>query len=159
MKNDPEIAHAMRTAIEKNDLFRLKKLLEDKNQKNPIIEEIMTTDGTVQLTVLHSIAFYGNFDMFKHISATMKNLHPKTISKYYDIGIRPIYTIGSDATPLHFAAASGNLPLVKFLTNCMLEINPTAHDGWTVRDYAVEWTRFKIIDFYDSKLKDIRNKN
>ena len=159
MNTDPEVAHAMRTAIEKNDLFQLKKLLEDKNQKNPIIEEIMTEEGTVQLTVLHSIAWYGKFDMFKHISATMKNLHPKTISKYNDTGIRPIYTIGSDATPLHFAAASGNLPLVKFLTNCMQEINPTDHNGWTVRDYAVKWNKNQIIDFYNSKLKEIRNKN
>ena len=151
MKNDPDIAHAMRTAIKKNDLFQLKKLLKDRNQKNPIIEEIRAEVSTIHLTVLHTIAWYGKFDMFKHISATMKNLHPKAIGKYNDVG--------RDAIPLHFAAVNGNLPIVKFLTDCMQEINPTDHNGWTVRDFALSQSQNQIIDFYDSKLKEIRNKN
>ena len=41
------------------------KLLKDRHQKNHIIEEIRAEVSSIHLTVLHSIAFYGSFDMFK----------------------------------------------------------------------------------------------
>ena len=89
----------MVSAIIEGSLSKLKKLLKNTNQKNPII---FKTKKDTPLTALHYSARQGKLDIFKSISNNLANLQPKAIG-----GAR------KGATPLHFAAAEGHLNIGK----------------------------------------------
>ena len=81
--------------------------------------------------------------MFKAISDTVNDHQPKA-------------GLGHDkgATPLHYAALNGHLPIVEFITASLDDINPASGTGQTVMHWAAESGQLNIIEFYLNNLQD-----
>ena len=69
----------MRSAIDNDNLEELTMLLNEVDEKNPIIAKF-GTDTIIPATVLHIAAFFGKLDIFKNVSSVMTNLNPKLVS-------------------------------------------------------------------------------
>ena len=101
MKTDPIKAEAMVTAIDNNNLSKLKILLKESNTKNPIILYY-------KRTALHHAAQKGHLDVFKLITSVVDDKNPKDA---YGI------------TPLHLASNCGHLNIVENLINFVPDVN------------------------------------
>ena len=88
----------------------------------------------------------GNFDAFKNFSSTVTHLQPRAESG-----------VAKGATPLHWAALNGHLPIVTYVTNCLTDINPSEDNGENVMMWAAEKGQVEIVNFYLEKLKDDKN--
>ena len=134
MESNPEKASAITSAIYKANTDELVKLLKEVGKKNPIISD--SSFATLPYTVLHLIALVGNLEMFQTVSNTLTDLQPKLKS------VR-----GKGITPLHYAGSQGHLPIVRFITDCIKDINPTDAAEKTVLQYAVEEGQLNVIKF------------
>ena len=107
METNPAKARAMVRAIDNNDVTKLKILLEETNQKNPIIIQndhqwpyrkdsprIVVYD----LTALQYSAIKGKLDIFKSVSDSLQDINP---------------TGKNGMTSLHLAAMAGHLSIGK----------------------------------------------
>ena len=140
VERNPEKANAITSAINEANTNELVELLKEVDQKNPIISD--STSAALPYTVLHFIAFRGILEMFQTVSNTLTDLQPKSKS-VRDNGI----------TPLHYAAQQGHLPIVRFITDCIKDINPTDAAGKTVLQYAAEEGQLNVVKFYVENLK------
>jgi len=136
---NPTKANDMVSAIKSNDLRGLYILLAKLNVTNPII----TKFGSAPVTVLHHSAALGKLDIFKSVSATVANMQPKVVSGE-----------SKGATPLHYAGQQGRMNMVRYITNCLSNINPAADDGRTVMAWAAERGQLEVIKFYLNALED-----
>ena len=100
METDPTKARAMVIAIDNNDVTKLKTLLEQTNQKNPIIIHQWFNHNRViyDLTALQYSAMKGKLDIFKSISDSLQDINP---------------TGKNGMTSLHLAAMAGHLSIGK----------------------------------------------
>merc|ERR1712008_587243 len=58
------------------------------------------------------------------------------------------------ATPLHWAVLQGKMNMVRYITNCLSNINPAADDGETVMHWAAIKGQLEAINFYLDALED-----
>ena len=109
METDPTKARAMVIAIDNNDVTKLKTLLEQTNQKNPIIihNEIIHDWSYLKdsyriviydITALQYSAIKGKLDIFKSVSGSLQDINP---------------TGKNGITSLHLAAMAGHLSIGK----------------------------------------------
>ena len=103
METDPTKARVMVIAIDNNDVTKLRTLLEQTNQKNPIIihEWFNHKDSPrviYDLSALQYSAIKGKLDIFKSISDSLQDINPKG---------------KNGMTSLHLAAMAGHLSIGK----------------------------------------------
>ena len=96
-------------AINHENIDELVKLLKEVGQKNLVVSDYESDP----VTMLHVIAYVGKLEIFKTFSNTLTDLQPKVKG-----GER------KGATPLHYAGQKGNISIIKFITNCIENINP-----------------------------------
>ena len=126
----------IKTAVKEGNLDILKILLNNRQDKNPVVWVGNSTGS--EYTVLHYAAYLGKLDIFKNISNTLNNMQPKIINGW-----------GKGATPLHLAAQEGHLPIVTYITNCLDKINPAADNGQTPMQWAAKKGKVEIIKFFN----------
>ena len=139
VESNPEKASAITSAIYEANTDELVKLLKEVGQKNPLISD--NKIPAKPYTVLHFIADRGFLDMFQTVSNTLTDIQPKS-KNVWDKG----------ATPLHYAGQQGHLPIVRFITDCIKDINPIDAAGKTVLQYAVEEGQLNVTKFYVENL-------
>ena len=136
METNPEKASAIKSAISAEDIAGLIKLLKEIGQKNPVIDYFESEP----ISVLHSIASEGKLLMFRTISNTLTDLQPRSQ------GFK-------GATPLHYAGEQGHRPIVRFITNCIKDINPPDSIGQSVMQYAAKKGHLDVIKLYVDELR------
>jgi len=139
VKHSPKDAKEILTAIDKMDTQKLKTLLKQLNMKNPIIAYF----GTTPATVLHYIAYKGGLEMYREISEPLSDRNPEAK-----------FGPGKGSTPLHRAAQTGHLDILKFIIQYQREINPAEADGVTAMYWAAEEGRMNVVSFYLENLED-----
>ena len=94
------------------------------------------------MTLLHYSAEQGKLEIFKSVSATLANIQLKTSGE------------AKGATPLHWAGTEGRMNIVRYITNCLTNINPADDDGLTVMHYAARRGQLEVINFYIDRLNE-----
>ena len=121
----------------------MNRLLTDSNVKNPLIIKFGDFIGGSPVTVLHYSAYHGKLDIFKSVSATVANMQPKALSG-----------VGKGGTPLHWAGQQGRMNVVRYITNCLSNINPADDIGRTPQLYATQYGQLEVVNFYLDALED-----
>ena len=138
----------MVVAVDNDDINALKKILEEVNNKNPIICQL--GDNSTPLSLLHYAAYKGKVKSYKEFSGGLTDKNPPLLSN----------DAFNKMTPLHFAARQGHIELVKAITNMESgDKNPKDASGVTPLHLAALYGHLDIVEHLCTFVQDVNIKD